>query len=133
MQDFTGLHLKPKKLARYGLPDIPYPLSMADLSAAPDDEKLPPHRLQQRSRRVQAQWQQLEAGPVDLGARLVSSKAAMRMKSLRPYRPQGKNFRHQNHRPGAAGASKHARPRSAFWAVCWVVRWAMHWAHPSSS
>lgn len=34
MQNFAELHLKPETLARYGLPDIPYPVPAADLKSA---------------------------------------------------------------------------------------------------
>ena len=65
MQNFAELHLKPETLARYGLPDIPYPIPAADLkSALLDNGDLPLaamlHGLQQRSRDGEAEWQQLE-------------------------------------------------------------------------
>jgi hypothetical protein len=34
MQNFAELHLKPETLARYGLPDIPYPIPADDLKSA---------------------------------------------------------------------------------------------------
>lgn len=34
MQNFAELHLKPETLARYGLPDIPYPVAETDLKSA---------------------------------------------------------------------------------------------------
>ena len=65
MQDFAELHLKPETLARYGLPDIPYPVPATDLkSALLDKGDLPLavmlHGLQQRSRDGEAEWQQVE-------------------------------------------------------------------------
>jgi len=65
MQNFAELHLKPETLARYGLPDIPYPIPAADLkSALLDNGDIPLaamlHGLQQRSRDEEAEWQQLE-------------------------------------------------------------------------
>lgn len=65
MQNFAELHLKPETLARYGLPDIPYPIPAADLkSALLDNGDLPLAAmllgLQQRSRDGEAEWQQVE-------------------------------------------------------------------------
>jgi len=65
MQSFAELHLKPETLKRYGLPDIPYPVPVADLqSALLDGGDLPLavmlHGLQQRSRDGKAQWQRTE-------------------------------------------------------------------------
>ena len=65
MQDFAELHLKPETLARYGLPDIPYPVPTTDLkSALLENGDLPLavmlHGLQQRSRDGEAEWQQVE-------------------------------------------------------------------------
>ena len=65
MQNFAELHLKPGPLARYGLPDIPYPIPAGDMqSALLGDGELPLavmlHGLQQRSRAGEAQWQQIE-------------------------------------------------------------------------
>jgi hypothetical protein len=65
MQNFAELHFKPGMLARYGLPDIPYPVPVADLRAALlDNGDLPLaimlHGLQQRSRDGEAEWQQIE-------------------------------------------------------------------------
>lgn len=55
MQNYTGFHLKKQSLMRYGLPDIPYPVSLSDLdSCMGDDGKLPLatllHGLQQQTR-----------------------------------------------------------------------------------
>lgn len=65
MQNFAELHLEPVTLARYGLPDIPYPFPVADLkSAVLDGGDLPLammlHGLQQLSRDGEAHWQQME-------------------------------------------------------------------------
>ena len=65
MQDFAELHLKPETLARYGLPDIPYPVPTTALkSALLENGDLPLavmlHGLQQRSRDGEAEWQQVE-------------------------------------------------------------------------
>lgn len=65
MQNFAELPLKPETLARYGLPDIPYPIPAADLkSALLDNGDLPLAAmllgLQQRSRDGEAEWQQVE-------------------------------------------------------------------------
>jgi len=72
MQNFAELHLKPETLARYGLPDILYPIPAADLkSTLLDNGDLPLaamlHGLQQRSRDGQAEWQQLEPAMDRLG------------------------------------------------------------------
>ena len=66
MQNFAELYLKPETLARYGLPDIPYPIPETDLkSALLDNGDLPLaamlHGLQQRSRDGEAEWQQVQA------------------------------------------------------------------------
>ena len=55
MQTFAEMQLKPQALARYGLPDVPYPVPVADLrSAISEDGELPLammlHGLQHRSR-----------------------------------------------------------------------------------
>lgn len=60
-----GHHLKPGPLARYGLPDIAYPIPAGDMqSALLGDGELPLavllHGLQQRGRAGEAQWQQIE-------------------------------------------------------------------------
>ncbi|MCC6076076.1 hypothetical protein ACFPTX_16245 [Pseudomonas sp. GCM10022188] len=34
MHNLSEIHLKPEILARYGLPDIPYPVPLGDLQAA---------------------------------------------------------------------------------------------------
>ena len=65
MRKFAELHPKPGTLERYGLPDIPYPVPMADLQAALlDDGELPLavmlYGLQERSRDGETQWQQIE-------------------------------------------------------------------------
>lgn len=65
MQPFAEMQLKPQALARYGLPDISYPVPVADLrSALSEDGELPLavmlHGLQHRSRDGEANWQQLE-------------------------------------------------------------------------
>ena len=65
MQNFAELHLKPETLARYGLPDIAYPVPAADLkSALLDNGELPLtlmlSSLQQRGRDGEAEWQQVE-------------------------------------------------------------------------
>lgn len=64
MQNFVELCLKPATLALYGLPDIPYPLSVADLSVTLDDGNLPLatmlYGLQLHSRDGETEWQQIE-------------------------------------------------------------------------
>ena len=65
MQDFKELHLKPETLAKYGLPDIPYPVPASNLkSVLRENGDLPLavllHGLQQRSRDGEAEWQQIE-------------------------------------------------------------------------
>lgn len=62
MQDFAELHLKPETLARYGLPDIPYPIPAPELkSALLDHEELPLaamlHGLQRRSKAYLPYWE----------------------------------------------------------------------------
>ncbi len=77
MQDFADLHLKPQVLARYGLPDIAYPVPVADLQAAVADAGELPlavmlYGLQQRSRDGQTAWQQIEAAMERLSHLLAS-------------------------------------------------------------
>jgi hypothetical protein len=65
MPAIAELHLKAKVLARYGLPDIAYPVAAEDLhSSISNDGELPLElllfRLQQRSRAGDAPWQLLE-------------------------------------------------------------------------
>lgn len=65
MQNFAELHLKPETLAKYGLPDIEYPVRAVDLkSTLLDNGDLPLavmlHGLQQRSRDEEGEWQRLE-------------------------------------------------------------------------
>lgn len=65
MQPVAELHLKANVLARYGLPDIPYPVAAEDLHAAiSEGGELPLELLlfgiQQRSRAGDAPWQLLE-------------------------------------------------------------------------
>ena len=65
MQKLTELHLKPALLKRYGLPDIAYPMSAADMQPAlQEDGELPLadmlYGLQQHSSDGEAQWQQIE-------------------------------------------------------------------------
>lgn len=95
MKKFAEIHLKPEVLARYGLPDIAYPLSESDFKAAlADNGELPLEdmllALQERSSETKAYWQALapqselelvsvagddwwlELGPVDLRGRFVS-------------------------------------------------------------
>lgn len=65
MQNLIELHLKPRPLEHYGLPDIPYPIPVTDMqSALLGDGELPLavmlHGLQQHSRDGEAQWQQIE-------------------------------------------------------------------------
>lgn len=64
MNHFAELHLKPAALARYGLPDIAYPVPLADVIAALDDRDLPLarllHGLQQCSKDCAAPWRQSE-------------------------------------------------------------------------
>ena len=65
MQNFAELHLKPETLAKYGLPDIAYPVRAANLkSTLLDNGDLPLaamlHGLRQRSRDGEVEWQQLE-------------------------------------------------------------------------
>lgn len=65
MHNLTEIHLKPEILARYGLPDIAYPLPLSDLQAAqsPDGE-LPLaailRALQQQSADGASNWLALE-------------------------------------------------------------------------
>jgi hypothetical protein len=65
MQNFAELHLKPERLAQYGLPNIPYPLPATDLkSALLENGELPLAvmllGLQQRSRDGDAEWREVE-------------------------------------------------------------------------
>ena len=65
MPPVAELHLKANILARYGLPDIPYPVAAEDLHAAiSEDGELPLELLlfglQQQSRAGDAPWQLLE-------------------------------------------------------------------------
>jgi hypothetical protein len=65
MPPVAELHLKADILARYGLPDIAYPVAAEDLHAAiSEDGELPLElllfRLQQQSRAGDAPWQLLE-------------------------------------------------------------------------
>ncbi len=65
MTDFADVHLKPEVLARYGLPDIAYPVAGADLQSALRGGGALPlakmlHGLQLRSREGDAQWKHLE-------------------------------------------------------------------------
>ena len=65
MRNFIEIHLKPQTLQRYGLPDIPYPITIDDLQATLDDEKGPPfatllYNLQKRSEYDCPHWQELE-------------------------------------------------------------------------
>lgn len=65
MAHLTELHFKAETLNRYGLPDIAYPIPVADLqSILLEQGELPLaimlHGLQQRSRDGNADWQQME-------------------------------------------------------------------------
>lgn len=65
MHNLPDIHLKPEILARYGLPDIPYPVPLSDLQAAlSQGGELPLvvmlRALQQRSAEDGVAWQQLE-------------------------------------------------------------------------
>jgi ADP-ribosylglycohydrolase len=75
VQNLAEIHLKPQALARYGLPDIAYPVPAGLQAALADDGELPPavmlQGLQQRSRDGQADWQQIEAA-MDRLARLLA-------------------------------------------------------------
>lgn len=65
MPNFAEVHLKPEVLARYGLPDIAYPIASADLQAAlTAGGELPLammlHGLQEAARDGEAEWKHLE-------------------------------------------------------------------------
>ena len=65
MPNFAEVHLKPEVLARYGLPDIAYPIASADLQAAlTAGGELPLammlHGLQEVARDGEAEWKHLE-------------------------------------------------------------------------
>lgn len=64
MQNLAEHHFRADMLDKYGLPDIAYPVPMAELkSALPDEGELPLavilHGLQQKSRDGNADWQQM--------------------------------------------------------------------------
>lgn len=66
MQNFVELKLKSQALARYSLPDIAYPVPVADMDALLSGNGVLPFArilqgLQERSRDGGADWQQLEA------------------------------------------------------------------------
>lgn len=65
MKNFIDLQLKPQVLAHYGLPDIPYPVSIETINSALEaDAELPLaamlHGLQQLSSKGKTDWQSLE-------------------------------------------------------------------------
>ncbi|MBY0438298.1 MAG: hypothetical protein K2W80_08910 [Burkholderiales bacterium] len=65
MSNFAEIHLKPEVLARYGLPDIAYPIAVADLrSVLGNGGELPLavmlHCLQVRARDGGADWKHFE-------------------------------------------------------------------------
>lgn len=65
MDSFIEIHLKPQTLERYGLPDIPYPITIDDLQANLDGDEGPPfatllYNLQKRSEYDCPHWQELE-------------------------------------------------------------------------
>jgi hypothetical protein len=75
MPPFATLRLKPDVLARYGLPDIAYPIATEDLrSALATDGELPfaqmLYGLQQRSCEADTPWQTLEPAMERLAALL---------------------------------------------------------------
>lgn len=79
MQSFIEIHLKPQTLERYGLPDIPYPITIDDLQASLDDDESPPlatllYNLQKRSEYDCPHWQELEPAMSRL-AELLAPKA----------------------------------------------------------
>lgn len=80
MPPTADLHLKPAVLARYGLPDIAYPIAPADLQRAlatggelPLAQML--HALQQRSREANSPWRTLEPAMDRLAALLAPEDA----------------------------------------------------------
>lgn len=65
MDNFIELHLKAQTLERYGLPDIPYPITIDDLQASLDPDEGPPfatllYNLQKRSEYDCPHWRDLE-------------------------------------------------------------------------
>ncbi|MBK8337389.1 MAG: hypothetical protein IPL03_12750 [Sterolibacteriaceae bacterium] len=65
MPNFADVHLKPEVLARYGLPDIAYPIASADLKSALDaGGELPLavmlHGLQVTTRDGSTDWKRYE-------------------------------------------------------------------------
>ncbi len=65
MPNSADIHLKPEVLARYGLPDIAYPVASADLNAAMAGVSELPlaamlHGLQEAARDGKADWKHLE-------------------------------------------------------------------------
>jgi hypothetical protein len=64
MDNFIEIQLKPQTLQRYGLPDIPYPMTIDDLQASLDDQDLPfatlLYNLQKRSEYDCPHWRDLE-------------------------------------------------------------------------
>ena len=79
MQSFIEIHLKPQTLERYGLPDIPYPITIDDLQTSLDDGEGPPfatllYNLQKRSEYDCPHWRDLEPAMARL-AELLAPKA----------------------------------------------------------
>ncbi len=75
MPNFTDVHLKPEVLARYGLPDIAYPIATADPQAgvsAGGELPLPRmlHGLQEAASDGEADWKHLEPAMSRLSALL---------------------------------------------------------------
>ena len=67
MPNFADVHLKPEVLARYGLPDIAYPIASADLKSAVDaGGELPLammlHGLQVSTRDGGTEWKRYDSG-----------------------------------------------------------------------
>ncbi len=119
MPNSADIHLKPEVLARYGLPDIAYPVASADLKAAMAGVSELPlaamlHGLQEAARDGKADWKHLEPAmnrlPTCAGFRLkVSVRRATSTSALT--RPAG-SFSSGNSTAGVPLATP-ASPRCA--------------------
>lgn len=79
MDNFIEIQLKPQTLQRYGLPDIPYPITIDDLQTSLDDDDSPPfgtllYNLQLRSQYDCPHWRELEPAMAHL-AQLLAPEA----------------------------------------------------------
>jgi len=82
MPNFADVHLKPEVLARYGLPDIAYPIASADLKSAVDaGGELPLammlHGLQVSTRDGGTEWKRYEPAMSRLAELLAPDDGAM--------------------------------------------------------